>query len=97
MSIHSSDHPQAGEWVTVTTTLPLPEQSDTTVEYRVQNWWDKIVDGSSFTQGNPACMHYAARVVLSGLPADGEVVYGHTRDGVGHLVHVSEITTGGEL
>jgi hypothetical protein len=40
--------------------------------------------------GNIAALHYAARAAFSDLPPDDDVLYGHI-DGLGHLVHVSEI------
>jgi hypothetical protein len=40
--------------------------------------------------GNPACLIYALRSGLMGLPTDDEVLYGKV--GIfGHLVHISEI------
>lgn len=43
-----------------------------------------------FMTGNPAAIIYGMRVGVAGLPLDNEVVYGKV-DGLGHMVHVSEI------
>lgn len=84
----------AGKTVTVTTKLPLFNQQSTTVEYLVEGSWKELTGGSwMVANGNPACMSYAIRGGLSGLPIDDNVLYGHTPDGLGHLVHVSEIKT----
>lgn len=58
---------------------------------RVEDWWDRIA-GKPWTDcdGNPACLQYAARSALAGLPLDNEVVYGKIT-GFGHLVHASEL------
>jgi hypothetical protein len=40
--------------------------------------------------GNAACIQYALRAGLSGLPKDDEVMYGKVAR-LGHLVHVDEI------
>ena len=46
-----------------------------------------------FADGNPACLVYAMRTAFSKtkVPTDNEVVYGKTDNGLGHLLHVSEI------
>ncbi len=60
-------------------------------EYRVEDWWDRLGYGSWMHQnGNPACLNYAIRSGLAGLPTDDEVLYGKI-GAFGHLVHVSEI------
>ncbi|MEV4197058.1 hypothetical protein [Micromonospora globbae] len=60
-------------------------------EYVVEDWWQNVY-GESWTtaNGNPAALTYALRAGMAGLPADDEVLYGKV-DGLGHLVHVSEI------
>ena len=90
---YSSPHPQARQTVTVVTKTPLFQQKKTTVQYVVDDWWIRAA-GMSWgnAQGNPACLNYAMRGAIEGLPDDDDVVYGHTPDGLGHLVHVSEIT-----
>lgn len=57
----------------------------------VDDWWDRM-NGKSWREnpGNPAAMMYGIRAELSGLPLDDEVIYGHV-NGLGYLVHVSEI------
>ena len=60
--------------------------------FKVEDWWDRV-SGRSWTKcpGNIAAKVYFLRTVHHGLPLDEEVLYGHTEDGYGHLVHVSEI------
>ncbi|GIF08717.1 hypothetical protein [Actinoplanes siamensis] len=61
-------------------------------EYRVEDWWTNITGGSWMdATGNPAALQYAARWACADLPTDNDVLYGKTSDGLGHLVHVSEI------
>ncbi len=93
--IHAEQHPQAGQTVTVTTDLPLHGLTETSVDFIVEDWWDRLSGGSwMFARGNPACLAYAMRSGLSGLPTDNEVVYGKTKNGLGHLVHASELQGG---
>jgi hypothetical protein len=59
----------------------------------VEDWWDRVA-GKSWMQcnGNPACINYAMRTVMSNMniPNDNEVVYGKI-NGLGYLVHISEL------
>lgn len=78
-------------WKTITVDIGKgPEQ------YEVEDWWDHLA-GNSYSSyeflGNWACKNYVARVVGKGLPQDDEVLYGKI-DGLGYLVHVSEIVKG---
>jgi hypothetical protein len=60
-------------------------------EYRVEDWWVNVYGGSwKYADGNPAAMQYGLRAGLALLPADDEVLYGKV-DGLGALVHISEI------
>jgi hypothetical protein len=61
-------------------------------QYEVEDWWDRLSGGTSwmFSNGNMACLHYALRSALAGLPPDDEVLYGHINN-LGHLVHVTEV------
>lgn len=82
--IHTEPHPLAGQTVTV-------DLGKGPVDYTIEDWWDRVSGGSwMFAQGNPACLGYALRSGLGGLPTDNEVVYGKIA-GLGHLVHVSEL------
>ncbi len=57
--------------------------------------WQINVFGKSwmFCDGNPAALKYAIRSSMAGLPLDNEVVYGKdARTGLGHIVHISELT-----
>jgi len=60
-------------------------------EYRVEDWWDVLGQGSWMDcDGNMACIIYAMRVADNKLPLDNEVLYGKIGC-FGHLVHISEI------
>ena len=60
-------------------------------EYRLEDWWTNVAGQSwMWCQGNPACLKYAIRGAMSGLPTDNEVVYGKVGP-FGHLVHESEL------
>lgn len=88
---HLEHHSKRGQWVAVD--LGKGEQ-----QYRVEDWWDhQSVYGGSWMDatGNPAALKYAARSGVSGIPCDDEVVYGHWANGIGDLVHVSEIKSEG--
>ncbi len=58
----------------------------------IEDWWDRL-SGKSWMDmnGNPACIKYAVRVSTDNLPLDDEVLYGHTEDGLGNLVHINEL------
>ena len=80
-------HPLAGQTVTIRAdAVDLGGQ-----KYRVEDWWQNIHGASwMFAEGNPAAIRYAIRAAQGGLPTDDEVLYGKV-DGLGYLVHVSEI------
>ena len=89
---HDTSHELAGQTVTVITAQALHGQADTSVQYRVEDWWDRVSGGSWMDAvGNPACLAFAVRSAVCDLPTDDEVLYGKTPDGLGHLVHVSEV------
>ncbi len=53
--------------------------------------WDELTGGSwMFADGNPACIIYALRAGVSGLPVDDKVHYVKI-NGLGHLVHETEL------
>lgn len=58
-------------------------------EYRVEDWWLNVAGESWTSSMTPAAFGYAARSAGS-TPLDDDVLYGKI-DGLGHLVHVSEI------
>lgn len=60
-------------------------------KYRVENLWTEVY-GKSWTisDGNPAAINYAIRVARTSIPNDDNVYYGKI-DGLGYLVHESEI------
>lgn len=87
-------HPLAGRTVrlhalTEKSLGPYLKEGD---EYRIEDWWVNLTGKSwGACDGNPACMAYAMRNGLGGvLPADDEVVYGKV-NGLGHLIHTSEL------
>lgn len=91
--IHTSAHELAGKTVTLKPVKDDPSNSlfKEGAEFRVEDWWDRISDGSWMDGvGNPACLNYAIRGGIGGLPIDDEVLYGKV-GALGHLVHVSEI------
>jgi hypothetical protein len=59
-------------------------------QYRVEDWWINVGRESWMFSANAACFAYAARSAAAKLPIDDEVLYGKV-DGLGHLVHISEI------
>lgn len=91
--IHDAPHPLAGKTVRIikdlATNPPLPKGA----EYRVEDWADRLGLGSwsaAAQRGNIACLLYARRLGINGLPNDNEVLYGKVGS-LGHVVHVSEI------
>ena len=64
-------------------------------EIRIEDWFQNV-SGCSWmsANGNPAALGYALRAGLSGgkIPWDNDVLYGKV-DGLGYLVHVSELIT----
>lgn len=86
MSLHPQPHPLAGQTVTVDLGY-----GDGPESYVIEDWWDRVSGGVSWMDAayNPACLKYAMRSAVAGLPLDNEVVYG--KAGFGHLVHVSEL------
>lgn len=97
MPQHSDPHPLAGQTVTVTPAFPLSTHpAPGPVTFRVEDWDDRVFGKSwMVNDGNAASMAYAVRSAMGRLPIDNEVVYGKCPSGMGHLVHVSEITSGG--
>jgi hypothetical protein len=58
--------------------------------FRVEDWWVNVAGVSWMDAvGNPAALRYATRAA-GRTPIDDEVLYGKV-DGLGYLVHVSEI------
>lgn len=94
--MHNEKHEKAGQTLTVNLKGPIAMGMDAgkrSMEFTVEDWWDKVSGISwMFAEGNPACLAYAIRTGISGIPMDDEVVYGHNKEnGMGHLVHVSEL------
>jgi hypothetical protein len=90
--MHTESSPLAGKTVTVHPVEPIQVLVDG-AEFQVEDWWDTLTGGSwMFADGNPACLGYAMRSGFSGgkIPLDNEVLYGKV-NGLGYLVHVSEI------
>lgn len=82
MTIHPEPHPLAGQTVVVADLGP----------FRIEDYWDRVSGGSwMFAAGNPAALQYAIRSATAELPLDDDVVYGKSENGLGHIVHVSEL------
>lgn len=93
MTIHDSHYADV-DHVKVTTQSLLWQQDSTTIDFTIEDWWDRITDRSwsdAAAHGNLAAVAYAKRVCQGEVPTDNEVVYGHCAKGFGHLVHTSEI------
>lgn len=91
--MHTERHPLAGKLVTLNAEVDKGARSELSsgMLYRVEDWWDRVSGGSWMNaKGNPACLKYAMRSAMSGLPLDNEVVYGKI-DGLGHLIHATEL------
>lgn len=59
--------------------------------FEVEDWWENVAGKSwKICDGNPACIIYAIRSGKEGLPMDDDVLYGII-DGLGFLIHVSEL------
>ena len=60
-------------------------------EFIVEDWGENVYGKSWMaSNGNPAALEYAFRAGKLGLPIDNEVLYGKI-DGLGYLMHVSEL------
>lgn len=95
MTLHTTSHPLADQTVKVIFKgeghFQIPGSKDTPLDYTIEDWWDHLTGVSwAYSQGNPAAIIYAIRAGQNGLPWDDEVVYGKI-DGMGHLVHTSEL------
>ena len=70
---------------------PLQMAVVSKAHFTVEGKWEALTGKSwMFSDGNPACLHYAMRIVLGKLPIDNNVYYGKI-NGLGHLVHAAEI------
>lgn len=92
--MHNESHPLAGQKVTLNDSVSDNARGIVVsgAIFVVEDWWDKLT-GKSWgdSEGNPAALQYALRQAFTGNPhLDDEVVYGKI-DGLGHLVHVSEL------
>lgn len=87
--IHAEPHPLAGKTVRIKCDLQTNPVVKAGSLYRVEDWVDRVA-GMPWGEciGNPAAIIYAVRSI--DLPFDDEVLYGKV-DGLGHLVHVTEI------
>lgn len=72
-----------------------PSDPEVFIDYDEGSW--KELTGTSWmhSDGNPAALMYAIRSGVSGLPTDDNVHYVHI-NGLGHLVHESELIEEGE-
>ena len=82
---HSEPSPLCGKTVTIKSGTFKGK------EYVVEDWHDRVLpDVWWYCDGNPACLGYAVRSAADDLSSDLEVLYGKI-DGMGYLVHISEI------
>ncbi len=93
--MHKEKSPLAGESVKIKKHVEHYQYPDFGgSEIKIEDWQDRVV-GKSWMDcnGNPACMVYAMRTACSipPVPTDDEVLYGHRKDGLGSLVHMSEL------
>lgn len=93
--IHQDKSALAGQTVKVASWVKHPQNKNFGgADILIEDWWDRVYGSSwMFAQGNPACLVYAMRTGFSTkpVPDDDEVLYGKTDDGLGHLIHLSEI------
>ena len=93
--IHNDKSELAGQTVKVAEWVKHPQNKNFGgIDILIEDWWDRVSGGSwMFAQGNPACLVFAMRTGFSErpIPTNNEVLYGKTPDGLGHLVHISEL------
>lgn len=93
MRIHNQPHPLAGQTVMVKVQGKRIGGLESGARFVVKDWWDREA-GESWMMaiGNPAVLQYAIRTGFArpSIPRDDAVVYGYI-DGLGYLVHVSEL------
>ncbi len=97
---HKEPHPLAGKTVVLNNNAfdPCRGIVEAGEEFEVIDWWDAISNNASWTiaqNSNFAAAHYGFRLgerekLVSPLPYDDEVVYGHI-GAFGHLVHTTEL------
>ena len=89
--LHSEPFANARRKVRVRDSIQKYPQFVDTTEVVVEDWWDRVIGKSwMHCDGNPVCLVYAVRSASARLPFDNEVVYAKAQ-GLGVLVHVSEI------
>ena len=93
--IHKKESNLAGKTVKIKRGIVHPQVGNFGgSDFIVEDWWDRV-NGTSWQHavGNPAALIYALRTGMSPkhTPLDDEVLYGKTPDGLGHLVHITEL------
>lgn len=95
MELHKEKSEYAGKSIQLQPWVKHPQDdSFSSAEFMVEDWWDRVAGKSwMLCDGNPACLVYAMRTGFSKepIPTDNEVLYGHTKNGLGHLVHLKEV------
>lgn len=84
-------HPLAGHTVQLQC-APGPDSDFLNAQaYIIEDWWLNV-SGRSWmvADGDIACLLYALRSGIVGLPTDDNVLYGQV-GGLGYLIHESEI------
>ena len=70
---------------------PLSKRDLSNQLFIVEDWWENVFGRSwMVSDGNPAALAYAFRTGMKRGPTDNDVVYGKI-DGLGYLLHVSEL------
>ena len=85
-------HPQAGKTVRLKKSakhFQFPDFGGS--EFTIEDWVDRVNGGSWMDVNNIVCFVYVMRAAGNDALFNDEVVYGHRKDGLGSLVHVSEI------
>ena len=84
-------HPLAGQTVKLNCKPTHDPDELNGKKFVIEDWWQNVSGKSwMFSAGNPACLKYAVRCGIKGMPLDDNVVYGKIGS-FGHIVHESEL------
>lgn len=88
--LHDQAHPYAGKRAYCK--VKPCQEGDNPKIVEVEDWWDRVHQGHSWKLARmPAAFQYSSRAMSAGIPIDDEVVYVKV-DGLGYIVHQSELT-----
>lgn len=91
--MHSESSPYKGKEVKIKQEVQHPQfPTFGGQSINIEDWFDRL-EGKSWKEclNRIGVIVYELRTEMYGLPRDDEVLYGHTKDGLGHLVHITEI------